>query len=153
MRDQFRPKGDVVAVRFGAASEREDRPKTGRRPLSAIVDDIIKNVREMIRAEVRLAKAEAAAEINKLMKCSIKMAAAIVLVLYAVGFLLLGAVAGLALFVPLWQSALFIGLILAGSAALLWWIGRRSFREFRPRLEKTAETLKENLSWIKKPTS
>ena len=78
-------------------------------------------------------------------------AAAVVLFLYAFGFLLLGGMYGLAEVIPLWLAAFVIGVILAGTALVLWRKGSRDLSEIRPRLERTTQSLKEDLSWIKKP--
>lgn len=151
MGDQFSRKGDVVNARFGAERNSDSELKTIQRPISAIVNEIIVHLEEIVRSEVRLAKTEISDEISKAAKRCVKIGAAAVLFLYAFGFLLLGAMYGLAEAVPPWLAAVVIGVILAGTGLLLWRKGRRDLTQIRPRLEKTTQSLKEDLSWIKKP--
>lgn len=150
MGDQFRRNGDVVTARFGTAHN-DSELKTSLRPVSEIVQEMILHLQEIVRGEVHLAKAEIADELGKAAKHCSKIAAGGVFLLYALGFLLLGAMFGLAAVIPLWLAAVVIGAILAGMGLVLWRKGRRDLSEIRPRLEKTTQSLKEDLSWIKKP--
>jgi uncharacterized membrane protein YqjE len=146
VKDNSSPKGDVIAGRFGPE-------RTPPRSISAIVQEMIAHIGEILRSEIRLAKAELTVETGKAMRRASWMVASIVLSLYAFGFLLLGATYGLALFVPQWLAAVIIGGSLAVVAALLFRRGRRELTEFHPKLEKTTQTLKEDISWIKKSTT
>jgi hypothetical protein len=147
MKDTFDRKVEVVTGHFGGATERLD---TSKRSISEIVQEIIAHLEEIVRSEMRLARTEIGGEIGKVARHSVKPAIAIVLYLYAFGFLLLGAMYRLAEIVPLWLAALIIGGALAGIAAPLWLIGRRNLSQIRPRLDMTAQTLKEDFSWIRK---
>jgi Putative Actinobacterial Holin-X, holin superfamily III len=149
--DEFGRKGDVVIGCFGGERDTDSELQTIERPISAIVNEIILHLEEMVRSEVRLAKTEIFDEISRAAKQCAKIAAAVVLFLYAFGFLLLGGMYGLAEAIPLWLAAIVIGVMLAGTGLLLWRKGRRDLSEIRPRLERTTQSLKEDLSWIKKP--
>jgi protein-S-isoprenylcysteine O-methyltransferase Ste14 len=151
VRDQSGLKGDVVIARFGHERDNGSESKTIHRPVSAIVQEIILHIEEIVRGEVRLAKAEISDEIGKAAKQCVTIGAALVLFLYAFGFFLLGAMHGLAVVIPLWLAAVGIGVILAGTGLLLWRKGLRNLWAIRPKLEKTTQSLKEDLSWIKKP--
>src|SRR5207253_11289409 len=123
-----------------------------KRSISTILQEVIAHIEEIVRSQMRLARAEISLEIKKAARQSLKAVAAIILGLYALGFLLLGAIYGLAQTVPLWLAAVLVGATLAGTAALLWRAGRRQMSQIQPRLNLTAQTLKEDLSWIKKQT-
>jgi hypothetical protein len=150
MKDTFDRKLEAVTGRFGG--ERE-RLQTSKRPISEIVREILVHLEEIVRSEMRLARTEIGGEIGKAARQSVKPAIAAVLFLYAFGFLLLGAVYGLAEIMPVWLAALVVGGALAGIAAIFWQTGRRNLSQIRPRLDVTTQTLKEDFSWIKKQNS
>jgi hypothetical protein len=116
-----------------------------KRPISDVVSEMIVHLEEIVRSEIRLAqteiRTEIGAEIGKAVRQLVKPAVAVALFLYALGFLLLAAVYGLAEIMPIWLAALAVGGALAGIAALFWQTGRPN------------QTLKEDFSWIKKHNS
>ena len=76
------------------------------RSFSDVVQDIIRNVQEIVRSEVRLAKAEIGEEAVKAKSSAVLLGAGAVTATYAIFFLLLMIVYGLALVMPTWAAAL-----------------------------------------------
>lgn len=122
------------------------------RSFAEIVKDIIADVQGIIRSEVRLAKAEVKEEVSKTSNAAIMMGAAGVMALYAGGFILLAAVYALTNVVPNWAAALIVGLVVGGVAALLLSMGRSRFKDVHAVPEKTIDSVKENVEWMKNQT-
>src|SRR5690348_8779266 len=97
---------------------------TDSRSFAGVIQDIIQNVQDIVRSEVRLAKAEITNESKKAARAGAVLAAGAVLGLYALGFLLLAAVYGLSLALPAWAAALIVGAVIAVIAAIMITAGR-----------------------------
>jgi uncharacterized membrane protein YqjE len=121
------------------------------RPISAVLHDIVGNVQEIIRAEVRLAKTEVKEELRKAKAAGALIGVGAVLLLLSVLFVLLALVYALSEVLPPWGAAL----IVAGSLALIAMVclgvgAKRAKAVHAPQL--TAATLKENVEWAKQLT-
>ena len=75
--------------------------------------------------------------------------AAIVVAMYAVGFVAAAGAAALALVMPTWAAILIVGVLLIVVAGLLIQIARRVFRTAPQAGERTRETLKEDARWAR----
>lgn len=122
---------------------------TPDRSITEVLQDILNNVQNIIRAEVILAKSEVMDEIAK-----VKAAAPLLIVggataLLATLFLIWTIVYLLALVLPLWAAALIVTAVLAavGSATLS--SGIKQLRRVDPKPERTIATVKENVQWAK----
>ncbi|MBI1896826.1 MAG: phage holin family protein [Acidobacteria bacterium] len=140
----------------GGVLSQHSYPRAGdavrERPMTDIVKDVLGNVQEIVRSEVRLARAEVREEVQKTISGTKLLAIGVFIGLYAVGFVLLGIVAALATAVSTWAAALVVGfglLIVAGICAMA---GRSRLRRVTPKPERTIETMKENLQWMKDQT-
>jgi len=125
---------------------------TNDRSAVDVLKDIVGNVQEIIRSEVRLAKAETRLEISKATSGSKTLAIGGVLGLYGGAFVLLAIVYALSLVVAAWLAALIVGLALAIPGALMISNGLTSLKRVNPAPEKTIETVKENVEWMKNQT-
>jgi len=103
----------------------------------------------MVRLEVRLAKTEVREELTKAKASAVWLGIGGVFALYAMLFLLLGAVYALALTMPLWTAALLAGGVLAVIAAILLKNGFQQFKQIHSTPERTVETIKETVKWAK----
>jgi uncharacterized membrane protein YqjE len=117
------------------------------RPVSAVFADIVGNVQEIIRSEVRFAKAEISKQASEAAGSASLLAGGFALAFYAFGLLLLAAVYLLSQLMPAWIAALVVCLALSAVAATLITVGRRRWKLLHPIAEKTVQTTKENLSW------
>ncbi len=125
---------------------------TEQRPFSEVLQDILRNLQELIRAEMRLAKAEVRQDASEAAASGAWVAAGLVIAISAWGFLLWAAAYGLALVVPMWAATLIVALVTGVVGIALLAIGLRRFKRLRPVPERTVESLKENLEWIKQST-
>ena len=121
----------------------------GDRSLSDILQDTIRNVQEIMRSEVRLAKTEIREEAAKAKASTLLLGAGAITAIFAVLFLLLAGVYALALVIPLWAAALIVGAALAVVASIVLTAGMRRFKQIHPTPERTVETIKENVEWAK----
>lgn len=117
-----------------------------------IVKDIVENAQEIIRSEVRLAKAEIKEESRKAVAAGISLGTGAVLGLYGVGFLLAAITALLARVMPWWGAALIMGAVLSIAAAIAIGGGIKKWKEVSPTPEKTIADVKENVEWLKRQT-
>ena len=122
------------------------------RPMPQVLESIVSNVQDIIRSEVRLAKAETVEEATAAGRAMAVLGAGLILATAALGFALLAAVYALSRIVDPWLAALIVS---AGAAvvgiALLWGgIKRLKSVHFGP--EKTVRSIKETVQWVKHPS-
>ena len=122
------------------------------RSLSDVFQDIIRNVQEIVRSEVRLAKTEILEEVAKAKSGTLMLGAGIIAALFATALLLLMVVYALTLVVPSWAAALIVGGLLAVVASVMIAAGMRQLNAVRPTPVRTVETIKENVEWAKQQT-
>ena len=121
----------------------------GDRALSDVLQDILRNVQEIIRSEVSLAKAEIREEASKAFWAIVWTVAGALTALFAGLFLLWSLVFALSLVWPLWGAALLVTAVLAVAASILLMIGVRRLKRVHPTPERTVETIKENVEWVR----
>lgn len=120
------------------------------RSVPEVFQDIVGNVQEILRSEVRLARVELKHEVGTAARAAVMFLVGAIFGIYALGFLLLALVYGLAaLFASWWIGALIVGGGLAIIAAALLGVGRGRMRTVRPAPERTIRSVKENLEWDK----
>ena len=124
-------------------------PRNDERSVSEVLQDIFGNLQDIVRSEVRLAKVEFTAEASQAAAAGKPLIAGMVLGIYAGGLLLLALVYGLSLVIPPWMAALSVGVLVLLMAAILISIGRARLRVVNPVPEKTVESMKENVQWLK----
>jgi uncharacterized membrane protein YqjE len=122
----------------------------GQRSMADVLKDIISNVQEMVRSEVRLAKAELREEAARSAAAGKLMVMGGGMALLAVGFVLTAVAQLLALVMPNWLATLIVGAVLGGAGMALLSRGRAQF--VVPRPNKTIESVKENVQWMKNQT-
>ena len=118
------------------------------RAFSTVLEDIVANVQEIIRSEVRLAKTEVSEKLTAATKPAGMLAIGSVTAMYAAGFLLLSVVYGLSTVVEPWAAALIVAGALLAVATVLAIVGRRRLRRIRLP-GKTIKSVKENVTWLK----
>ena len=124
----------------------------GDRSFSDLFQDIIRNVQEIVRSEVRLAKTEIREEVVKAKSAMLFLGTGALTAIFAILFLLLTIVYVLALVVPSWAAALIVGGALAATANVMLMAGIKRFKKIHPTPERTVETIKENVEWAKQLT-
>ena len=124
---------------------------TGReRSMGEVVKDIISNVQDMVRSEMRLAKAELREEGARSAAAAKLIGIGAGLALLAAGFVLVSIAQLLALVMPAWLATLLVGAVLGIAGMVMLSKGRAQFS--MPTPNKTIENVKENVEWMKNQT-
>ena len=125
---------------------------SGERPLSEVLHDILRDVQEIVRSEVRLATVEIRDEAKRALSSGMWIAAGLVAAVNAWIFLLWTAVYLLATWMSMWAATLAVAIAMVGFAGALVLGGLRRARRIQPVPERTIQSVKENLEWMKQPT-
>ncbi|WFR67607.1 phage holin family protein [Curtobacterium flaccumfaciens] len=127
------------------------------RSLFGLVGDVPKLVKELVKGELNLLKAEMLTKAKIFGLAAGLLVGALVIVLYAIGVLLTAAVMGLATVMPAWLAALVIAVVMLIVAAILGLIGWRRLKKGLPITPKrTIDSVKNDINAVKgmgkKPT-
>ena len=125
--------------------------RNDERSVSDVLQDIFGNVQEIVRSEVRLARAEIGTEAEKTARAAKPLITGAVLALYAGGLFLIAAVYGLSMVLAPWLAALAVGAFVAVVAAALIAVGRGRLRLIK-KPEKTIKSVKEDVQWLRERT-
>lgn len=119
----------------------------------AIVQDVLRDVGDIVQGEIRLARAEIGEKAKKAGKAGGYFGGAAVCGLLAgMSFTACG-IAALALAMPVWLAALLMGVFLVCIAAAAYAGGRAKLKTVDPVPERTVETMRENIQWAKHRTT
>ena len=124
---------------------------SGDRPISAVLQDIVGNVQDIIRAEVSLAKTELREQLAKARSAALLLAIGVVATIFACGIGLLALVLGLSLIMPQWGAALVVAIALAIVSIVTLAVGLKRLRTIEA-APKTTATIRENVEWAKQLT-
>nr|WP_182353338.1 phage holin family protein [Flaviflexus huanghaiensis] len=124
--------------------------KQNSRSIGELVAGISERFSRLIRDEIELAKVQATAKAQKIGVGAGLLAAAGVLALYAFGILLLAAVWGIANALPLWLSALIVGLVLLLICGVLALIGIKSIKKSNEYVVDPKSGIKNDIEAAKK---
>jgi hypothetical protein len=123
--------------------------------MTALVSGIIADTQTLMRHELELARVEIKQELTKTRDAAISLAAgagamvwATVLLTLMIVFLINWATDGA---VPLWGCFGIVGGLTLATAAILLFIGKSRAESIHLVPPQTAETLKENVQWLKNP--
>ena len=115
----------------------------------AIIQDMLRDLRDIVQGEIRLAKAEMGEKAQKAGKAGGFMGGAALCGLLAAACLTTMCVAALATAMPLWLAALLMGLFLTCGGAALYHGGRLKLRGVDGVPHQTVESIRENLQWAR----
>ena len=122
------------------------------RSFSAVIKDIVGNIQEIIRAEVRLARTEVREELGKAARGSVLLGIGGLFAVMALGFLLLGAVGLLSKVVEPWLAAVIVAAgagVIGGALAA---IGMQHLKSVTLPPPRTVTSVQENIQWAKAQT-
>lgn len=123
----------------------------GIRSIPEILHDVLANIQDIVRAEVRLAKAELGEELNAARSAGLLIGAGAVAAILSSLFALLACVYALGRVMPNWAAALIVAAAVGVAAAVLLGLGLRRFKTIRVAPE-TAASLQENVRWARQLT-
>jgi uncharacterized membrane protein YqjE len=118
------------------------------RSIASLVKDIVGNLQQIIRAEMRLAKVEVAEELSRAGRAMVLLAIGGLFAAMAVGCLILAAVYGLAHFVQPWAAALLVALGVGAIGGVLAAIGATQLKRVSLPA-RTVTSVQENIQWAK----
>jgi hypothetical protein len=118
------------------------------RTLGQLVSDASRDVSELVRYEIALAKAEVQRDIKRGVAAGGLFGGAVLLSLYATIALLIAAGLGLAEVVPGWLAFLIVAVVLLLIAGLLVVIGRAQIGRIKPP-ERTIRSTKETIAAVR----
>lgn len=130
--------------------ERNSRDDTS---IAGLLQDIVGNIQNIIRSEVRLAKTEITEEATAAGKAAGVLAGGALLGVYAVGILLLAFVYALSGPLPDWAAALIVGIVVAAAAGVMVKMGLERIKNVNPVPEQTIDSVKEDVRWVKEQSS
>lgn len=127
------------------------------RSLFGLVGDVPRLVKELVKGELNLLKAEMLAKAKVFGLAAGLLIGALVIVLYAIGVFLTAAVMGLATVMPAWLAALVVAVAMLVIAAVLGLLGWKRLKKGLPITPKrTIDSVKNDINAVKgmgkKPT-
>ena len=125
-------------------------PSHDDRSLADLTKELLRNVSELVRRELDLAKAELA-EKGRALGLGIGLAAVgAVLLLGMLGTLIATAILALATAMDAWLAALIVAIALAVVGAIVLYTGVRALRRGAPPVPgETVDSVKEDIAWVK----
>jgi len=114
--------------KYSSGSAAVEDPPTNGRPIVAIFREMVAHLSEIVRSEILLVSLEAKSEIAERKNAAISIVVANMLLLYAGGFVLLGAVYALSTVWPAWLSAISVGAAVGLIGAVLLSRGVKSIK-------------------------
>jgi len=123
--------------------------------MTQLISGIVGDAQELVRKEIALARQEVREELDAAKRAGMKLGIAGA-VLAVGGLLVVLAIAqGIAdlLDWPVWAGYALVGAVLAIAGGFLFSAGQRQIKDVHPLPERTVETIKENVEWIKDRTT
>jgi len=121
------------------------------RSIPEILHDVLANIQDIVRAEVRLAKAELGDELSRARSGGLLIGVGAVAAIFSALFLLLACVYALSRVMPNWAAALIVAAVVGVAAAVTLGLGLKRFKTIQA-TPKTAASLQENVRWAKELT-
>jgi uncharacterized membrane protein YqjE len=122
------------------------------RSMGTVLSDIVGDLQGIVRAEVRLVRAEIKEEVANARRGTILLAGGGVVLVLSVGLILLALVYALATVWPAWAAALTVAVLAGVVGASLVMAGRKAFSAVVLPPPRTASTVRENIQWAKSRT-
>jgi uncharacterized membrane protein YqjE len=119
------------------------------RSISSLLKDIVGNLQQIIRAEVRLAKVEVGEELSKARQAMVLLAIGALFGAMALAFLLLGAVYALAHVIQPWAAAVLVALGAGAVGGALVAVGISQIKRVSLPPARTVTSVQENIQWAK----
>jgi len=123
----------------------------GERSIAAVLTDIVGNVQQIVRAEIRLATVEVREEAAKAARSAILVVTGGVIAVLAVAFALLACVYVLGTVVAPWIAALIVAAAAGSVGGTFIAVGMKRMRHVAIPPPRTMATIEENIKWAKAP--
>jgi uncharacterized membrane protein YqjE len=123
----------------------------GERSIAAVLTDIVGNVQQIVRAEIRLATVEVREEAAKAARSAILVVTGGVIAVLAVAFALLACVYVLGTVVAPWIAALIVAAAAGSVGGTFIAVGMKRMQNVAIPPPRTMATIEENIQWAKTP--
>jgi hypothetical protein len=123
--------------------------------MAQLISGIVGDAQELVRKEIALARQEVREELDAAKNAGVKLGIAGA-VLAVGGLLVVLAIAqGIAYLLdwPVWVGYALVGVVLAVAGGIFFSAAQRQIKNIHPVPERTVETMKENVEWIKDRTT
>ncbi len=122
------------------------------RSIGELFAELTKETTTLVRQEVQLAKTEMSQKASEAGKDVGFLGAGGALAYAGLLAIIAGIILALGEFIPLWASALLVGLVVAATGYFLMRKGLNALKQVKPVPEQTIQTLKEDKEWAKDQT-
>ena len=129
---------------------RPDAPREADRPIGELLRELGDEISTLVRQEIALAKAEITEKTKPAVASAGMFGGTALLGLGAFGALTAFLIAAIAVWTPVWASALIVTALYGAAAFVLAQTGKKKLHEAAPLIpEQTAQTVKEDIEWAK----
>ena len=122
------------------------------RSISSLLKDIVGNVQQIVRSEIRLASVEVRQEAGKAGRSAALLMVGGAIAVLALGCALIAAISLLATIVALWSAALIVAAVAGVVGGIFIAAGLKRMRQVTMTPTRTLAALEENVPWAKAPT-
>jgi len=125
-------------------------PERDDRSISELTKELLRDVSELVRRELDLAKSELTEKVRQLASGIGLAAAGAVLLLVALGALTATAIISLSTAMDTWLAALIVTIVVGVAGTIVVLMGVRVLRRGAPPVpDQTVESVKEDIAWVK----
>lgn len=150
-----------MAVRYGESGMADgqsngsvrDELKRGTAEIRGLREEaagIAEDVRDLLKSEVQLAKAEAGENMGRIVKAAVWGGVAAIAAILTLVWLALTATYALDIWLPLWASALIVGGALIALTAIAGLMAKAALKQFSAVPRRTVNSIKEDVAWAKR---
>jgi hypothetical protein len=136
-----------MADRSGVIAHTEENEST-----RAILENVLRDVTNILHAEVKLARAEVKDDVRTAGKAAGLYGAAALCGLLAAASVVACLIAGLALVMPLWLAAVLAAVVLACAGGAFYVRARARMSVVNPPLRDIKDRIRSNYQWVKQQT-
>ncbi len=128
-------------------------PSTEQRPLGELFSELASETATLVRHEVELAKVETTAKLKTAAMTAAQLAAGGAIALLGALALLAGVILVLGLAIPLWASALVVGILISAVGGFLVVRSLAAFKRFDIAPRETLQALRDDKQWLREQVS
>jgi hypothetical protein len=128
------------------------QPQRDERSIGELFAELARETSTLVRQEVQLAKTEMTQKVTSAGKDAGLIGAGGALAYAGLLAVLAAVIIGLGQLIPMWLSALIIGVVVIGIGYMLVQQGLNALKRIDPTPRQTMETLKEDTEWAKEQT-
>jgi uncharacterized membrane protein YqjE len=126
------------------------RPRDEDRSIADLTKELLRNMSELVRREVELAKLEVTEKARRLTAGIVLVAVGAVILLAMLGALTATAILALATTLDAWLAALIVTIVAGLLGAVILLLGVRSLKRGAPPVpDQTVDSVKEDIAWLK----